>query len=713
MSSPAAAAANDAAPPLPPPAVAQPADAGAYSKALEERLRVAEQEVERLRQQQREREMVHTSEVQQLIAQNQELRNDAATYTTVANMAASQRQSEEVERLQRLTEVQEQQLLDLREKVRSREAELQTAWGRVSAANEQVAQLTLEADQAKKEAVRAALMARDEGHQMELRERLDRASVSVLGVAERHLQGRELQTQQLLYELDKRDKIVSTMRNEMRGKDEALHALRQELQKAHEALELAERGKTVTSEKSRSDAEAMVQLNAAQLHQTRAQAEVLQERCRKLEELLRDKDDETRSFRTQLCQRDEVIGRLNRDLNDAKFELSVRDMQINESEKSGINRESHLASEMRRLQERHDKTLKMECERRESVIGEKDAAIAKLQEAMKDINGRLERANTEAHRLSMTIQSKESQNLELREQLQDMEAKMYATDLTNELELTRQTESELRRKLREERERNEVLKEDSRLLQKARHDYSGLQSELVEHKSVIARLNEQIVNLKREKPLALTYTSHEPLYPYHHPSNGFASHAHPHQQHDNVAPLNDHTQPPAAAAAAASSASQLQPPLRYPQIQFPSTTSGATGDAGPLAGYAPLSAAEEPQPSHAAAVRDKRSKADHHPHQKSVYVAHPGDRLDEMVAEYVNTTQIDRSVPIRRIDEGLYIIGTRRVSCKILNGQLMVRVGGGIMSLADFVSSERANSESVPLEPERQKGLQGGGGAAE
>ena len=35
------------------------------------------------------------------------------------------------------------------------------------------------------------------------------------------------------------------------------------------------------------------------------------------------------------------------------------------------------------------------------------------------------------------------------------------------------------------------------------------------------------------------------------------------------------------------------------------------------------------------------------------------------------------AVPIRRIGEGFYLFGTRKIFAKVLNNKLVVRVGGG------------------------------------
>ena len=42
-------------------------------------------------------------------------------------------------------------------------------------------------------------------------------------------------------------------------------------------------------------------------------------------------------------------------------------------------------------------------------------------------------------------------------------------------------------------------------------------------------------------------------------------------------------------------------------------------------------------------------------------------------------------VPITRIGGGNYIFGTKKIFTKIMNNKLVVRVGGGYMSMDEFI----------------------------
>jgi hypothetical protein len=54
-----------------------------------------------------------------------------------------------------------------------------------------------------------------------------------------------------------------------------------------------------------------------------------------------------------------------------------------------------------------------------------------------------------------------------------------------------------------------------------------------------------------------------------------------------------------------------------------------------------------------------------------------------MWCEILNRANLD--LDIQRISAGKYLFGSRNIICKIVNGKLLVRVGGGYMSAEEFV----------------------------
>jgi len=44
-------------------------------------------------------------------------------------------------------------------------------------------------------------------------------------------------------------------------------------------------------------------------------------------------------------------------------------------------------------------------------------------------------------------------------------------------------------------------------------------------------------------------------------------------------------------------------------------------------------------------------------------------------------------VPIKRLGNGYYIFGSKKIFAKIMNGKLVIRVGGGFMVIEEFIAT--------------------------
>lgn len=71
--------------------------------------------------------------------------------------------------------------------------------------------------------------------------------------------------------------------------------------------------------------------------------------------------------------------------------------------------------------------------------------------------------------------------------------------------------------------------------------------------------------------------------------------------------------------------------------------------------------------------------------KKVYYRPIKGDLVDELVAKYINEMQCP--LPVKRLGDGNYIFGTKKCQARIMNGRLVVRVGGGYMSMEEFLKN--------------------------
>lgn len=75
--------------------------------------------------------------------------------------------------------------------------------------------------------------------------------------------------------------------------------------------------------------------------------------------------------------------------------------------------------------------------------------------------------------------------------------------------------------------------------------------------------------------------------------------------------------------------------------------------------------------------------------KKAAYSAKNGDFLDELLGNYIK--EAGCPVPIKRLGNGYYMFGSRKIYAKVLNGKLVIRVGGGYMIINEFISTYADN----------------------
>jgi len=68
---------------------------------------------------------------------------------------------------------------------------------------------------------------------------------------------------------------------------------------------------------------------------------------------------------------------------------------------------------------------------------------------------------------------------------------------------------------------------------------------------------------------------------------------------------------------------------------------------------------------------------------KIKYKAMKGDVVDVLIADYINNN--DCPVPLQRLGNGYYMFGSKKIFAKIINGKLVIRVGGGYMGIDEFI----------------------------
>ena len=92
-----------------------------------------------------------------------------------------------------------------------------------------------------------------------------------------------------------------------------------------------------------------------------------------------------------------------------------------------------------------------------------------------------------------------------------------------------------------------------------------------------------------------------------------------------------------------------------------------------------LELANAPETPDQSAEKDKDRESDLN------YVPDTSDEVDQMLAKFINLSNCP--VPIKRLGGGYYLFGTKKIFAKILNGRLVIRVGGGYMVIDEFIQT--------------------------
>ena len=61
--------------------------------------------------------------------------------------------------------------------------------------------------------------------------------------------------------------------------------------------------------------------------------------------------------------------------------------------------------------------------------------------------------------------------------------------------------------------------------------------------------------------------------------------------------------------------------------------------------------------------------------------------MDSLMSDYLNNGSKKVQIEIKRLGEGHYQFGSKKIITKIVNGKLTVKVGGGYMSVEEFVQT--------------------------
>lgn len=90
------------------------------------------------------------------------------------------------------------------------------------------------------------------------------------------------------------------------------------------------------------------------------------------------------------------------------------------------------------------------------------------------------------------------------------------------------------------------------------------------------------------------------------------------------------------------------------------------------------------------------------PEPRKWYIPVKGDPIDEMMAKYLN--ECPYYVPVKRLGDGQYMYGSKKIFAKIMNGKLIIRVGGGYMLIDEFLKNYAEQEKDKTMDDGGEEG---------
>lgn len=572
-------------------------------------------------------------------------------------------QDGDCERLEHLLQVQHQQMTSLKDTVKSKEAQFKELRDEHQDLQKKFEQLQAFLQQSVKEG--DEFRGKESGLQLELHEKLNRQGASLLGLANKHLEGRERELDLLSFEVEKKDRVIASLRDEIRKREESLFALRSDYEDLMTWKQKVQDGKVAAVLQHRANADARVALTTAELFKQATEKETLHHKFKQNEERMLEKDMEIRSLRERLHMQEETAGQQQRTLSSLQFELNLKDVQLADMHKTALNREGELSVQLRREKEGHEEQSNIQLDRHNQQLEDRTAEIERLRRCIEEFENRAEHQQAKFAKREEEFDHQARRMAELQRLLLEAEARMEATDRSAEINLFRDGERELKRRLSEQAGVIEALQHDAVILEKTRVENALKDRQNLELKCQLDRLAVRLTQSEQEvgppgsmRRKSLLDVNSSPYYP-----------------HAAFDPLSSNP----SGSHAVHSAVALTLPLA------PRSTTASVNSAGDLP-RVPCSAAADAPPSWLPPYGEEPDSLGGYG-----YLPVMSDAVDVAVSSFLNCNRAANIQPlsIRRIECGLYMIGDKQVVLKLMNGQLMVEVPGGVMHIADYMASER------------------------
>ncbi|PFH35444.1 proteophosphoglycan PPG1 [Besnoitia besnoiti] len=412
----------------------------------------------------------------------------------VAAKVAALQGAVDAERLARVVATQDCQILSLRELVIEKDGEVESLQAALRLAAQENAQLQAQV----KETQAICFDLKSQQEQLTNNFYLDarRHQTSLMELANTEAESRELAFEKLSFQLETKERIIASLHSQLAAKEEEIYELTHTVEDLRDWQAKMKSGQVAAVIQRQKDADARVELAHAECRSHLQDKEVLRQRLRELEEAMKLKDDEIRVAHQRLQEREGEAQRLQRQMQAMQFDVSLMKIHLADVEKAAKNKEEAMDVEMQRQREKDRQVLRVEVDRLAELVRERATQVEDLQHTVRELEKENAHLQEGLQKATEMLRSRDDQLIELQEQLAEFEMHAHVNDKSVQLELLRRGERELKKRLAEQMNQNDVLQQDVHMLAQTRAENLALRLKLEEAQIVVRRQGAQLAILR-------------------------------------------------------------------------------------------------------------------------------------------------------------------------------------------------------------------------
>ncbi|KNC37436.1 hypothetical protein PFLG_02547 [Plasmodium falciparum RAJ116] len=295
----------------------------------------------------------------------------------------------------------------------------------------------------------------------------------------------------------KQKRIIKELYNELNKKEEKISELRSII----ESIELNNSRDIIKYKQNNMDLINRLSLNNSLMNSQKIEIENMHMNYKQLEEELKNKDNELKKLHQNLLSKDEENNKMVHDINRLKFDMEVRNIDIDNVKKKIKNVKKEYAINLKKQKERYTNVINEIYKEKDEIIKNHVDELAKLSNHYNEVVLVNENIKNEMNFLNDEILKKSCEIEKLQDRLLDYESKLLIYENNNEIKILKKNEDHLRKLLSKHIHRNEQLLNTTFLLQKSTLENNSLEKKIIELRAKSYRKDQEIKKLQETKSI--------------------------------------------------------------------------------------------------------------------------------------------------------------------------------------------------------------------